>query len=104
VFGHPEGQDPIKVSPAFIRRELTARGWNLYATHFVRRQVLVLAADLRPGDSGSAVVDSRGAVVGVAFAISLSTEDMAFAVKTDELEPLLAANSTRPVSTGDCLD
>jgi hypothetical protein len=103
VFGHPEGQDPIKVSPAFIRRELIARGWDLYATHFVRRQVLVLAADLRPGDSGSAVVDTHGAVVGVAFAISLSTEDMAFAVKTSELRHVLAANSTRPVSTGDCL-
>ncbi|HWC10133.1 MAG TPA: trypsin-like peptidase domain-containing protein, partial [Acidimicrobiales bacterium] len=103
VFGHPDGQDPLQVSPALIRRQLTAKGYDLYATRLVRRDVLVLAADLRPGDSGSAVVDPSGAVVGVAFAISLSTEDMAFAITSDELEEVLATNRGTPVGTGQCL-
>jgi S1-C subfamily serine protease len=103
VFGHPDGQEALEVSPALIRRRLTARGYDLYATRVVRRDVLVLAADLRPGDSGSAVVNSSGAVVGVAFAISLSTEDMAFALTSDELEKVLATNRTGPVETGECL-
>jgi S1-C subfamily serine protease len=103
VFGHPDGQELLEVSPALIRRQLTAKGYDLYATRLVRRDVLVLAADLRPGDSGSAVVNPSGAVVGVAFAISLSTEDMAFALTSAELEKVLATNRTTPVGTGECL-
>ena len=103
VFGHPDGQEPLEVSPALIRRQLTAKGYDLYATRLVSRDVLVLAADLRPGDSGSAVVNPAGAVVGVAFAISLSTEDMAFALTSDELEEVLATNRKTPVETGECL-
>lgn len=103
VLGHPDGQDPLAVSPALIRREQLAQGYDLYADHLIKRNVLVLAAALRPGDSGSPLVDGRGSVVGVAFAISLSTDDMAFALSTTELKPVLARNTPVPVSTGDCL-
>lgn len=103
IFGHPDGQDPLRVAPALIRREMKAQGYDLYGDHLTRREVLVLAAALRPGDSGSAVVNANGSVVGVAFAISLSTKDLAFALSTSELKPLLAANSAAPVDTGDCL-
>ena len=65
--------------------------------------MLILAAALRPGNSGSAVVNAEGSVVGVAFAISLSADDMAFALSSSELEPVLASNSPRPVPTGECL-
>ena len=60
-------------------------------------------ASLRPGDSGAALVNPRGAVVGVAFAISVSTADTAYALSTDELRPVLAANTGQGVDTGDCL-
>ncbi len=103
VFGHPDGQDPLRVAPALIRREMSAKGYDLYGDHLTRREVLILAAKLRPGDSGSAVVNNDGSVVGVAFAISLSTDDLAFALSTSELKPLLATNSATPVGTGDCL-
>jgi len=103
VFGHPDGQDPLRVAPALIRREMKAKGYDLYGDHLTSREVLILAAALRPGDSGSAVVDTDGAVVGVAFAISLSTNDLAFALSTSELKPLLATNRATPVDTGDCL-
>jgi S1-C subfamily serine protease len=103
VFGHPEGQDELEVSPALIRRQLLAKGLDLYADHTIRRDVLVLAAALGPGNSGSAVVNADGSVVGVAFAISLVTRDQAFALTTSELEKVLAANGNTPVSTGDCV-
>jgi len=103
IFGHPDGQDPLRVAPALIRREMKAQGYDLYGDHLTRREVLVLAAALRPGDSGSAVVNANGSVVGVAFAISLSTKDLAFALSTSELKPLLATNGATPVDTGDCL-
>ncbi|MFN2607395.1 MAG: MarP family serine protease [Acidimicrobiales bacterium] len=104
VLGHPDGQDPLTVSPALIRREQQARGYDLYADHRTTRDVLVLAADLRPGDSGSPVVNDQGSVVGVAFAISLSADDLAFALSTTELKPVLASNTPVAVSTGGCLE
>jgi len=103
VFGHPDGEDDLFVSPALIRRQLLANGFDLYADHNTRRDVLVLAASLRPGNSGSAVVDRDGSVVGVAFAISLITDDQAFALTTDELEAVLETNGTTPVGTGKCV-
>jgi S1-C subfamily serine protease len=71
VFGHPGGQDALAVQPEAIAREITAVGEDLYDRHRTRRQVDVLAASLRPGDSGGAVVDRQGKVVAVAFAIAL---------------------------------
>jgi len=103
VFGHPEGQVPLRVAPAFIRRQMTAKGYDLYGDHLTSRDVLILAASLQPGDSGSAVVNTEGSVVGVAFAISLSNDDLAFALNTSELEPVLATNGDAPVDVGDCL-
>ena len=103
VFGHPDGQEALEVSPALIRRAQEARGYDLYGDHLISRDILVLAAALRPGDSGSAVVNSEGSVVGVAFAISLSVDDLAFALDSSELEPVLASNRGAPVDTGDCL-
>ncbi len=103
VFGHPEGEEDLQVSPALIRRQLLAKGLDLYAEHTIRRDVLVLAATLRPGNSGSAVVNADGSVVGVAFAISVVTRDQAFALTTDELEKVLATNGRTPVSTGECV-
>lgn len=103
VFGHPDGQSALAVSPALIRRQLLAKGFDLYADHTTRRDVLVLAASLRPGNSGSAVVDRNGSVVGVAFAISLITDDQAFALSAEELRTVLKTNSESPVSTGKCV-
>ncbi len=103
VFGHPEGQEALQVSPALIRRQLLAKGLDLYADRVIRRDVLVLAATLHPGNSGSAVVNSEGSVVGVAFAISLVTKDQAFALTTSELEKVLSVNGGTPVSTGECV-
>ncbi len=86
-----------------VARQVAARGADLYLEHFVRRQVLILAADLEPGDSGSALVDGEGRVMGIAFAISLDREDTAYALSTEELMPLLEREHVRAVDTGDCL-
>jgi len=105
VLGHPGGQDALAVQPERISSRITAVGENLYDTVRTRRQVYVLAADLAPGDSGGAVVDRSGQVVGVAFAISLDAPDTAYALTASEVRPdLEAARSGRPVSTEACLD
>jgi S1-C subfamily serine protease len=103
VFGHPNGQTPLAVSPAAIRQQVTAVGRDLYDAHETRRQVFILASDLAPGDSGGGLVNPAGAVVGVAFAIAPDRPGTAYALTTDELRPVLAAGGTAAVNTGPCL-
>lgn len=103
VFGHPEGQADLAVQPARIASEIEAVGGNLYGTGTTRRDVLVLASTLEPGDSGGALVGTNGEVVGVAFAISENNSDEAYALASDELGQVLAAPHATAVSTRSCL-
>jgi S1-C subfamily serine protease len=106
VFGHPRGQDEVRVSPASIRQQVKAVGRGLYGSALVRRSVYVLAADLANGDSGAGLVDERGLVVGMAFAIAKDRPDTtAYALTAEELRPVLAdaGGGRASVDTGPCL-
>ena len=101
VFGYPGGGD-LQLSPFVVSEEVQAVGRDLYGNGPTRRQVLVLASELAPGDSGSALVDGNGSVVGVAFAIAPDRSDTAYALDTDELRSALGAPRA-PTDTGPCL-
>ena len=103
VFGHPGGQDRVQVAPAQVSQRVRAVGRDLYDTHTTRRDVLILAAVLQPGDSGGALVNLNGVVIGVAFAIAPDKADTAYALTTREVQAALAAQSAVPVSTKSCL-
>ena len=103
VFGHPNGQPNLRIAPAAIRQRVDAVGRDLYDSHNTRRDVFVLAADLRPGDSGGALVDVRGAVVGVAFAIAPDRPGTAYALTSGELVEALRAPRQPTANTGRCL-
>ena len=103
VFGHPRGQDRLEISPARVDSMINARGTDLYGSSAIRREVLVLAADLEPGDSGGAVVDTAGNVVGVAFAIAPDQPATAYALSSDELRAVLAMPRGGAVDTGPCI-
>jgi S1-C subfamily serine protease len=102
VFGHPRG-GPLRAAPFEVGQRVTATGTDIYDESETRRQVLVLASDLQPGDSGSALIDPSGTVVGVAFAIAPDRPGVAYALATDELRAVLANDLTHPVDTGSCL-
>ncbi len=102
VFGHPGGE-PLRIAPFEIARQIRALGRDIYGTARTERDVLELSASLRPGDSGSALIDPSGTVVGVAFAIAPDRPDVAYALSTDELRAVLAQPRAGVVSTGDCI-
>ena len=103
VYGHPGG-GPLKVAPARIGEEIVAVGTNIYRTSTSRRHVFVLAAALAPGDSGGALVNRNGAVVGVAFAIDPGRKGTSYALTDREVRPALAAAATHSLAdTGSCL-
>lgn len=102
VFGHPGGE-PLRIAPFHVARTITATGLDIYGGSRTERQVLELAATLRPGDSGSALANAEGSVVGVAFAIARDRGDVAYALAPGELRAVLSSVSATPVSTGPCL-
>lgn len=103
VFGHPEGQDQVAVMPGRVSEEENAVGPDIYDSHNVTRSILVLAASLAHGDSGGALVDTGGQVIGVAFAISADSADTSYALSTAELDQALAEPRSSAASTGACL-
>lgn len=103
VFGHPSGGE-LTVSPFRVDRHLRAQGTDLYGAEAPEREVLLLAADLEPGDSGAPLIAEDGAVVGVAFAIAPDRSDVAYAVSAGEIDELLAAlDTTVAADPGPCL-
>jgi S1-C subfamily serine protease len=102
VFGHPGGGG-LEISPFEVGDEITAVGKDIYDRQDSQRQVLVLAAELQRGDSGSALVDAEGNVIGVAFAVAPDRDDVAFALTLDELRAVLETDLTTARDTGDCL-
>ena len=101
VFGHPGGGD-LEISPFAVARSLKAVGRDIYGSQVTSRDVLELRSSLRPGDSGSALIDTNGSVVGVAFAIAPDKPDVASALSTTELRAVLAGDLSAQVGTGRC--
>lgn len=102
VMGHPGG-GPLEVSPFLVSDEVRAVGRDLYDRHETRREVLILASNLAPGDSGAALVDPAGDVVGVAFAIAPDRPGTAYALDVVELQAALRAPRSAKANTGSCL-
>jgi S1-C subfamily serine protease len=104
VFGHPNGVNAIVVTPARVAREERAVGRDLYDSSTTTRDILVLAATLAHGDSGGALVNTLGQVIGMAFAISADQAGTAYALSTTELQAALdEARHPAGTSTGPCL-
>lgn len=69
-----------------------------------RREVLTLAAKVRPGNSGGPFLDTDGRVAGVVFAKERSVDDVGYALTLSTLQPVATAapGLTARVSTGQC--
>jgi S1-C subfamily serine protease len=102
VLGFPGG-GPFEPSPFLIGDELTATGYDIYDEALVRRDLLVMASQLEPGDSGSALLDAAGRVVGTAVAIAPDRPGVAYALRAEAVQELVAAAGSAPVDTGRCL-
>lgn len=85
VIGYPGG-GPEKVSPGIVDGRITAEGRDIYNSSLVTRQIFVIEAGVRPGNSGGPLVDTEGRVLGMVFATSASTPNQAYALTDDEID------------------
>jgi S1-C subfamily serine protease len=102
VYGHPGGGS-LRAAPARVGEKILAVGSDIYRTGKSERNVLVLAASLAPGDSGGAVVDGDGTVIGVAFAVDPGQEGISYAVTDAEVRAVLETVGSRAADPGRCL-
>lgn len=79
VFGFPKG-GALRIADAGVQAPITARGRDIYDGRDVERALVVLAADLAPGDSGAPVVDADGTVVATVIAIAPDRASTGYAV------------------------
>lgn len=96
---------PFTVVSARVRATLNARGYDIYSTAKVVRQIYSLNATVQPGNSGGPLLDAQGRVVGVIFAKSLDDARTGYALTLAEAMPVInrAASAGSAVNTGACL-
>jgi S1-C subfamily serine protease len=103
VLGYPE-DGPYDVQPARIRAEQRLRSPDIYGEGSVVREVFSVRGRIRPGNSGGPLVSSRGDIVGVVFAASVTDADTGYALTAEQVGQAAARGlaSTNEVGSGDC--
>ena len=104
VLGFPSG-GPHQILAAEIQAHGPATVANIYDENAQLRDVYQLAAKVRQGNSGGALVGEDGTVAGVIFARA-SEADIGYAMSHAEIAEMVnqAPHLSQPVSTGHCLE
>ena len=98
VIGYPGGGPELTV-PAVVDGEVSAEGRDIYNANLVTRQILVIQARVRPGNSGGPLVDLNGQVVGLVFATSAGDPNQAYALSDGEISGDIQSAQSHPTPT-----
>jgi len=94
VIGYPGGGSET-IGAAVIEQGTQAEGRDIYNNTLVYRNIWILAAEVRPGNSGGPLVDLQGHVLGLVFAASSTDPEQAYALTSDEVQPDVSAGVGR---------
>ena len=100
MIGYPGG-GAESVQPAVVDGAVEAAGRDIYNQKAVTREIYVIQARVRPGNSGGPLVDLQGRVLGIVFATSASQPDQAYAITDAEITTAeqKAHNPQSPIDT-----
>ena len=101
VFGWEPGPT-IDPTPFRIDRPVTVRIEAVASKERIERRSWLLAARIEAGDSGAALSDPTGTVVGVAYATTTRGSSVAYAVRAERLEALIAEGLDPDLVVPDC--
>ncbi|MGF6888497.1 S1-C subfamily serine protease [Nocardia sp. GAS34] len=104
VLGYPGGGN-YTASAARVRETLDLTGPNIYKSATVEREVYTVRGQVRAGNSGGPLVDTKGEVLGVVFGAAVTDDDTGYVLTLAEVQSDLnvAAGSTNAVPTGGCV-
>ena len=102
--GFPGGGS-LSLIPARVKALAKSIDTNIYGVGEVTRELYVLRADVKQGDSGGALINEQGQVAGVIFAASATESMVGYALTVAELNRALEKGSTgtEAVDTGKCI-
>ena len=89
----------LRRKPVEFNRRVRANIDDVYLAGRVSRRALELGFDGGDGDSGAAVLNGDGVVVGMVFATSRSREEVGYAVRVVEIHDVLAQVGELPRRT-----
>jgi S1-C subfamily serine protease len=101
VLGFPKN-GPYDVEPARLGPTLPTISQDAYGRGPIRRQVTVLRADVREGNSGGPVVDGGGRVLTTVFAATAAARSRGGYGVPNPVVRAALRDSSRPVATGPC--
>ena len=103
VLGYPL-DGPFTPTSARVRDIINVRGPNIYEDRTVTREVYVLRATVRSGNSGGPLLDTNGRLLGVIFAAAMDDPETGFALTRAEVGPVAesTADLRTAVATGTC--
>jgi len=95
VIGYPGG-GAEQVSPAVVDGRVPAQGYDIYNSKLITREIYVIQARVRPGNSGGPLVDLNGRVLGLVFATSAGDPTQAYALTDGEIAGDIREAQTNP--------
>ncbi|MGD0984267.1 MAG: MarP family serine protease [Acidimicrobiales bacterium] len=98
VLGYPEG-GPLAADRAGVRSEILATGLDIYGENPTVREVYVIQALVRPGNSGGPLVEPDGVVIGVVFSRSPTGNDVGYALASPGVLERVRKAEELPTST-----
>jgi uncharacterized membrane protein required for colicin V production len=105
AIGYPGG-GAQQTTPAAVRGSENAQGWNIYGDNYVTRNIVVVSANIIPGDSGGPLIDLNGNVIGLTFASSTVHPGEGYALSVPQITDDVTAGRSRTgaIDTGSCIN
>lgn len=97
-----DSDDGLAFVPFEVARRILATGRDFYAEETEGRSVLEIRSLLTAGDSGAALVNADGGVVGMVFAVARGQPDQGYALDRNEIAGFLAEIDRTPLPPPPC--
>lgn len=97
-----DADDGLAFVPFEVTRRILATGRDFYAQETKGRDVLEIRSLLTAGDSGAALVNADGEVVGMVFAVARGQPDQGYALDRNEIAEFFAEIDRTPLPTPPC--
>jgi S1-C subfamily serine protease len=104
IIGYPGGGDLVS-SSAVVVSTMKARGYDIYGSSEVTRQIYALRGQVVPGNSGGPLIDTSGQILGIVFGHSTTQASTGYALPSTRVATAVQVaekQGSTVVSTGSC--